>query len=182
MAKSSSKNGKKVTAVQTKNSASQALLSDLEKVLELMGRHQVAELEYETSDNRLHLRTQAAFVAQAPVMMAPAALHAPAQAPMLHNGVGHAAPVAAAAPAAAAKGKELKSPFVGTFYRSPSPGAASYVTEGQSVKQGDVLCIIEAMKLMNEIEAEFSGKIVQILVENGQPVEFGEPLFLIDPA
>ena len=74
----------------------------------------------------------------------------------------------------------MLSPFVGTFYRSPSPDSGPYVREGQVVKRGDVLCIIEAMKLMNEIDAEFPGKIKSVLVENGQPVEFGEPLFTIE--
>jgi acetyl-CoA carboxylase biotin carboxyl carrier protein len=78
--------------------------------------------------------------------------------------------------------KKVLSPFVGTFYRSPSPTSAPYVEVGKRVSPGDSLCIIEAMKLMNEIEADFAGKIVQILVENGQPVEFGEALFIIDTA
>jgi len=78
--------------------------------------------------------------------------------------------------------KKVLSPFVGTFYRSASPTAAPYVEVGKRVAPGDSLCIIEAMKLMNAIEADFAGKIVQILVENGQPVEFGEPLFVIDTA
>ena len=86
----------------------------------------------------------------------------------------------AAAKPAASNQKQVASPFVGTFYRSPSPTAEAYVREGQTVKRGDVLCIIEAMKLMNEIEAEFSGKVVACLVENGQPVEFGEALFTIE--
>lgn len=77
--------------------------------------------------------------------------------------------------------KQILSPFVGTFYRAPSPEVDPYVREGQMVKRGDVLCIVEAMKLMNEIEAECSGKIVNVLVENGQPVEFDEPLFVIEP-
>jgi len=76
---------------------------------------------------------------------------------------------------------EIKSPMVGTFYRAPSPGAPPFVEIGRVIKPGDVLCIIEAMKLMNEIEAEQSGRIVKILVENAQPVEFGQPLFLLDP-
>ena len=77
---------------------------------------------------------------------------------------------------------EIKSPMVGTFYRAPSPGAKPYVEAGDSVKSGDVVCIIEAMKLMNEIKSEVGGKIVQILVENGEPVEFGQTLFLVEPA
>jgi acetyl-CoA carboxylase biotin carboxyl carrier protein len=76
---------------------------------------------------------------------------------------------------------EVKSPMVGTFYRAPAPDAKPYVEVGQTVKTGQVLCIIEAMKLMNEIEAEISGRVVEILVENAKPVQFGQPLFLIDP-
>jgi acetyl-CoA carboxylase biotin carboxyl carrier protein len=78
--------------------------------------------------------------------------------------------------------KKISSPFVGTFYRSPSPTSPSYVEVGKRVSSGETLCIVEAMKLMNEIEADFSGTIVEILVENGQAVEFGEPLFVIDTA
>ena len=93
------------------------------------------------------------------------------------------AAVPAAAPLAAEpaepEGHQVKAPMVGTFYRSGSPGAPSFVEVGQAVKQGDTLCIIEAMKLMNEIEADASGVIKAVLVENGQPVEFGQPLFLI---
>ena len=170
-----------------KENATSGLLSDLEKVLEMMGRHHVAELEYEAQGSRLHLRTQAALAAQAhqaqPVF-APAPQLAYQPAPVAHAPAA-AAPAAASAPAsapAASAGKTVTSPFVGTFYRSASPTASVYVNEGQAVKSGDVLCIVEAMKLMNEIEAEFSGKIVQILAENGQPVEFGEPLFVIQPA
>ncbi len=98
-------------------------------------------------------------------------------------------PVAAQAPLAAApvvapppsNHVEIKSPMVGTFYRAPSPEASPFVEVGKVIKVGDVLCIVEAMKLMNEIEAEQSGKIVKILVENAQPIEFGQPLFLLDP-
>jgi acetyl-CoA carboxylase biotin carboxyl carrier protein len=76
---------------------------------------------------------------------------------------------------------EIKSPMVGTFYRSPAPDAKPYVEVGQNVKPGQVLCIIEAMKLMNEIEAEHAGRVVEVLVENAKPVQFGQPLFLIEP-
>jgi acetyl-CoA carboxylase biotin carboxyl carrier protein len=97
------------------------------------------------------------------------------------------APAMPAGPAAAApsaepeepKGTAVKSPMVGTFYRSPSPGAKAFVEVGQAVKPGDTLCIIEAMKLLNEIEAEVAGEVKQVLVENGQPVEYGQPLFVI---
>lgn len=84
--------------------------------------------------------------------------------------------------AASSNAKEIKSPMVGTFYRRPSPDAAAYVEVGQRVSKGDVLCIVEAMKLMNEIEAEISGKIVEVCLEDGQMVEYGEVLFRIDPS
>ncbi len=97
----------------------------------------------------------------------------------------HAAPVAASAPVAAEatpkapQGHLVKAPMVGTFYRAPNPGASPFVEVGQSVKEGEPLCIIEAMKLLNEIEADKSGVIKEILVENGEPVEYGQPLFVI---
>ena len=94
------------------------------------------------------------------------------------NRVG-AAPVAATAPAVAEDTRTINSPMVGTFYRAPSPGAKPFADVGQKVKAGDTVCIIEAMKLLNEIETEYDGVIKEILVENGQPVEFGQPLFVI---
>jgi acetyl-CoA carboxylase biotin carboxyl carrier protein len=164
-------------------------LERLEKIMAMMDRHGVADLEWENSDERLHLRTQAAVLASATVMpmasmpvAASAPAHAPAPVAHAPSAASAAAPAASASAAAAAPAnhKQVTSPFVGTFYRSPSPTAEPYSREGQMVKRGDVLCIVEAMKLMNEIEAEFAGKIVSILVENGQPVEFGEPLFVIE--
>lgn len=104
----------------------------------------------------------------------PTATPVPAAAPASQA----AAPVAAPTPS---NYVEIKSPMVGTFYRSPSPESSPFVEIGKVIKVGDVLCIVEAMKLMNEIEAEQSGKIVKILVENAQPIEFGQPLFLLDP-
>jgi acetyl-CoA carboxylase biotin carboxyl carrier protein len=102
-------------------------------------------------------------------MMAPATMHVPA------------APVAEAVAAEPAQpdGHVVKSPMVGTFYRTPSPGAKAFVEVGQSVKAGETLCIIEAMKLMNEIETDVAGVVKAILIESGQPVEYGEPLFII---
>ncbi len=156
-------------------------LDQIEAIFELMNRHGVAEIDWENDGTRLHVRTEAAFAGGGVVMAAPAAApRAVAAAP-----ASVAASVEAPAPALkggglAANQKQVLSPFVGTFYRSPSPTADPYAREGQSVKRGDVLCIIEAMKLMNEIESEFDGRIVQIVAENGQPVEFGEPLFIIE--
>jgi acetyl-CoA carboxylase biotin carboxyl carrier protein len=156
-----------------------AELGRLEKIFEMMERHGVAELEWERGGERLKVRTPAACAgslvshAVAPQMMhAAPSLLAPAAPKVAET------PVVAKAPPS--NQKQVVSPFVGTFYRSPSPTAESYVRDGQTVKRGDVLCIIEAMKLMNEIEAEFAGKVVSCLVENGQPVEFGEALFLIE--
>ena len=116
-------------------------------------------------------------------MVTGAAASAPCRAPWCG-----AAPAAAAAPGARAPAEEaarrqeghvVKAPMVGTFYRSPSPDAKPFVEVGQAVKEGDTLCIIEAMKLMNEIEADASGVVKAILVENGQPVEYGQPLFIL---
>ena len=151
----------------------------LEQVFALMARHEIVELDWETSQGRIHAKTTAApgqWVAAPVSPSAPAKAAAPATS--AHSAA--PAPAVAAAPAHAANVKQVVSPFVGTFYRSSSPGAAPYAKEGQVIKRGDKLCIIEAMKLMNEIEAEFAGKVMQVLVENGQPVEFGEPLFLIE--
>ena len=155
-------------------------LEKLELVLELMGRHDIAELEWEKSGERFLLKKPVAF-ANVVHSMPGHFQHLPAPVAPAMN----AASVPAAAPVAAPGGlaanqKQVVSPFVGTFYRSASPTAEPYVKENQMIKRGDTLCIVEAMKLMNEIEAEISGKIVSILVENGQPVEFGEPLFVIE--
>jgi acetyl-CoA carboxylase biotin carboxyl carrier protein len=158
-------------------------LERLEKVFELMTRHHVAELEWEKGGERLHLRTEGAVLASRTVTAAPIA-HLPHAQPA--HAPAHAAAGAPASPAPAkeqglpSNHKQVTSPFVGTFYRSPSPTAEPYAREGQMVKRGDVLCIVEAMKLMNEIEAEFSGKVISVQAENGQPVEFGEPLFIIE--
>lgn len=180
------KAGVKSGAVRVSNESGD--LDRLEKILGLMERHEVAELEWEKGGERLHLRTKGAVssavlpqgapmqaLAYPSAFSAPASMAAPAgkQAEL-------PATAAGGAPALAANQKQVTSPFVGTFYRAPSPNAEPYARDGQIVKRGDVLCIVEAMKLMNEIEAEFSGKIVSILVENGQPVEFGEPLFIIE--
>ena len=149
-------------------------LRKLKKLIDLVEESGIAEIEVTEGEEKVRItRTTAAA---APVYAAPApAATAPVAAP--------AAP-AAAAPAAAPAARDLsnaqKSPMVGTFYRAPGPNAAAFVEVGQQVKVGDTLCIIEAMKLMNEIEAEKSGVVKEILVENATPVEYGEPLFIIE--
>jgi acetyl-CoA carboxylase biotin carboxyl carrier protein len=171
---------KKAPAGKVK-SASTLPLTEWKSLFELMGQHHMAELEWESGSSKLKVRSgkwAPAVQSAAPMMMAAPAVHVPAPAAPAPAAASSAAP--AASGALAANHKKVLSPFVGTFYRKPSPDASSYVSEGQSVKPGDTLCIIEAMKLMNEIEAEFPGKVISILVENGQPVEFGEPLFIIE--
>ncbi|HGG7678516.1 TPA: acetyl-CoA carboxylase biotin carboxyl carrier protein [Neisseria meningitidis] len=153
-------------------------LRKLKKLIDLVEESGIAEIEVTEGEEKVRItRTIAAApVYAAPVYAAPVPAAAPAVTPA-------AAPVAASAPAAAPAARDLsdaqKSPMVGTFYRAPGPNAAPFVEVGQQVKVGDTLCIIEAMKLMNEIEAEKSGTVKEILVENGTPVEFGEPLFII---
>jgi acetyl-CoA carboxylase biotin carboxyl carrier protein len=166
------------------------LASIVDRLGEVLRRHDLGEIEIEEAGRRIKLRRGAeqAVASAVPVPM-PMAMHAPAAA---------APPApAVAAPSAAPSGGAIStpkvetsdgsisyitSPFVGTFYRSPSPDSAPFVDVGTRVKKGQILCIVEAMKLMNEIPSEVDGVIEQILVENGQPVEYGEPLFKLKTA
>ena len=149
---------------------------DIEKILTLVREHELAEFELERDG--LKLRVKKAHAPAAPPMM-------PTPMPAVHFQPAAAAPTLPVHPAPAAEsGEELelavvKSPIVGTFYRSPEPGASSFVEIGQYVKKDQVLCIIEAMKLMNEITSEYEGEIVSAYVENGKPVQYGERLFAI---
>ncbi|MFZ9595033.1 MAG: acetyl-CoA carboxylase biotin carboxyl carrier protein [Bdellovibrionia bacterium] len=163
-------------------------LTQLEGLVELMGKNEIAELEWEKNGERLKLRsrhalTQTLVTEEAAIYRPQAHVAAPVlpSLPALASQAGSSESKASDPKTASGSGKQILSPFVGTFYRAPSPDADPYIREGQSVKRGDVLCIIEAMKLMNEIEAEFAGQIKSVLVENGQPVEFGEPLFILEP-
>jgi acetyl-CoA carboxylase biotin carboxyl carrier protein len=148
-------------------------LRKLKKLIDLVQESGIAELEITEGEERVKIvRGGTVSVSQA----------APAAAPVNAQPPAAAAPAAGAAAAEASTGQEghvVKAPMVGTFYRSPSPDAKAFVEVGQSVKEGDTICIIEAMKLMNEIEADASGVIKAILVENGQPVEYGQPLFIL---
>jgi acetyl-CoA carboxylase biotin carboxyl carrier protein len=151
-------------------------LRKLKTLIELVETSGIAELEIQEGEERVRITRAVAPSAHTVMMHAPMAqapLPAPAAAPM--------APVSVPAVAVAEEpsGHVVKSPMVGTFYRAASPDAKSFVEVGDSVKEGDTLCIVEAMKLMNEIEADASGVVKAILVENGQPVEFGQPLFLL---
>ena len=151
-------------------------LRKLKKLIDLVEESGIAEIEVTEGEEKVRI-TRSLAAPQPVYAAAPAVAAAPAPA------AAAAAPVAAAgAPAAPARdlSKAQTSPMVGTFYRAPGPNAPVFVEVGQSVNAGDTLCIIEAMKLMNESEAERSGVVKEILVENGQPVEFGEPLFIIE--
>jgi acetyl-CoA carboxylase biotin carboxyl carrier protein len=137
----------------------------VKKLIELLEESDVAEIEIHEGEESVRIsRTShvAATVAAAPVA-------APAT-----------APAAAAEPEEEPKGHVIRSPMVGTFYRASSPGAKPFVSEGEAVAKGETLCIIEAMKILNQIESDKSGKVIEILVENGQPVEYNQPLMVID--
>jgi acetyl-CoA carboxylase biotin carboxyl carrier protein len=147
-------------------------LRKLKKLIDLVQESGIGELEITEGEERVRISRHGpgapvVMAAQAPMVMAPA------------TGPASSAPAAPEAPPAPT-GHTLKSPMVGTFYRSPSPGAPSFVEVGQAVTKGQTLCIIEAMKLLNEIESDAAGTVKAILVENGQPVEYGQPLFVIE--
>ncbi len=143
-------------------------LRKLKKLIDLVQESGIGEIEITEGEEKVRISRQGPGAPQV-LMTAP---QAPAAAPP---------PPAVAAPEPAEPtGHELKSPMVGTFYRAPSPGAPAFVEIGQTVAKGQTVCIIEAMKLLNEIESDVSGTIKAILVDNGQPVEYGQPLFLIE--
>ena len=144
-------------------------LRKLKTLIELVESSGIAELEISEGEERVRI-TRTVTAAQPIYAPAPQQQAAPATAPVIA-----AEPAVAAAP----EGHIVKSPMVGTFYRSASPGSKPFADVGQSVNSGDTLCIIEAMKLLNEIDSDQNGVIKAILVENGQPVEFGQPLFVI---
>lgn len=157
-------------------------LRKLKTLIDLVAESGIAELEVTEGEGKVRIVKSPSYAA--PMMHAPMAYaQAPMAAPVAAQtaGAGAAAAAVDVAPAApaASSGTPIKSPMVGTFYRSSSPEASPFVEVGSVVKEGDTLCIIEAMKLLNEIEAETSGTIKAVLVENGQPVEYGQPMFII---
>lgn len=153
-------------------------LRKLKTLIDLVSESGISELEVTEGEGKVRIVKNAP-----PVYVQPSASFAPQLAPSAPvAGVGslEQAPAAAAqAPAAAVQGHVVTSPMVGTFYRSPSPGAEPFIQVGDSVKEGQTLCIIEAMKLLNEIESDKAGVVKEILIENGQAVEYGQPLFVI---
>ena len=151
-------------------------LRKLKTLIDLVAESDISELEVTEGESKVRIVKSGAPVAQGQVVM----MHPQAAQPM--PAVANAAPAPQAAVEVAPPeptGHVVKSPMVGTFYRSSAPGSAPFVEIGSVVKEGDTLCIIEAMKLLNEIDADASGTIRQVLVENGQAVEFGQPLFII---
>lgn len=147
-------------------------IKEIKEMINLMNENGLTELEVEKEDMRIRLKKTAAGFESL-------------EGPVLLQGHGAGQPKAASAQEPAEKNEvktvEIKSPMVGTFYRAPNPEAGAYAEVGQSIEPGQVICIIEAMKLMNEIKSEIKGKILEILVDNAEPVEFGQPLFLIEP-
>jgi acetyl-CoA carboxylase biotin carboxyl carrier protein len=160
-------------------------LAYIKKVIKLVEKSEVDEIEIEEEGKKIRV---AKSRNSQPAMPVPAAYQVPVAPAPIHSAASAAlaAPVAPSVPQAQpspkpdAKHHEVRSPIVGTFYRAPAPDAENYVEVGQEVKVGTVLCIVEAMKLMNEIESDVNGKILQILVENGKPVEYNQVLFLIE--
>ncbi|MGQ2964545.1 acetyl-CoA carboxylase biotin carboxyl carrier protein [Methylophilus sp.] len=147
-------------------------LRKLKKLIDLVEESGISELELTEGEEKVRIsRTITGVAPVTQYVAAPAPVAAAAAAP--------AAAPAASAPAPELEGKIVKSPMVGTFYRASSPDAKAFVDVGSSINAGETVCIIEAMKLLNEIESEYAGVIKKIFVENGQPVEYGEPLFLI---
>lgn len=153
-------------------------LRKLKTLIDLVAESSISELEITEGEGKVRI-----VKGGPPVAYAPAPMAQPIVVPMA-GAVGGApqmpTPAPSAEPAAAPTGHIVKSPMVGTFYRSAQPGAEPFVQVGSDVKEGETLCIIEAMKLLNEIESDKSGRIKAVLVENGQPVEYGQPLFVIE--
>lgn len=155
-------------------------VDEISRLVELLDKSSLAELQWTSEGERLLLKKQAPAQVVVPQMI-------PAAAPAVQPFQASAAPAAAPAPAPAASAAEsglveIRSPMVGTFYRSASPDAPPYLEEGAKVEKGKTVCIVEAMKLMNEIESEVSGTVVKICVANESPVEYGTVLFLVRPS
>jgi acetyl-CoA carboxylase biotin carboxyl carrier protein len=171
------RNNKHTEAPIQKKSEEVMDLNFIRNLVTLLSESNVDEIEIEEHGKKIRIaKGKNNSIASA---LVPQQFVVPQQVPTQSQTVSETKPTIAPTPSTT---KEIRSPIVGTFYRSPAPDADSYVEIGTHVKVGSVLCIIEAMKLMNEIESDIEGKIVKILVENGKPVEFNQPLFLVEPA
>ncbi|NJC27231.1 acetyl-CoA carboxylase biotin carboxyl carrier protein [Neolewinella antarctica] len=170
-------------------------IEDIQQLIKLVAKKDLSEFKYSNGEIKLHIRGKSYSKSSGVSAQPPSIINVPSAAPTY---AAMPAPVAAAAvqqdpaPAAAPKAEKkaddegnyltVKSPMIGTFYRSSSPDKDAYVKVGDSITKGDTVCVVEAMKLFNEIESEISGKIVKVLVEDAQPIEYDQPLFLVDPS
>ena len=154
-------------------------LKDIQSLIKLVNSTSIDEVSVEKENFRIKIKKNSPQLMAAPMAVAPAPIPVQSAAPA-------AAAPAVEKPAAEEKSAsnlvEIKSPMIGTFYRRPSPDKPNFAEVGDTIGKGDIVCIIEAMKLFNEIESEISGKIVKVLVEDSQPVEYDQPLFLVEPA
>lgn len=163
-------------------------LKDIRLLIKMVDDSNVDEVRIERDDFKISVKKNRGAIVNpsqyypAPAYLPPANNPAPVPAAPVPAPASVSAPAPAAPVAVSSSLHEIKSPIVGTYYKSPAPDAEEYVKVGDMIKPGDVLCIIEAMKLMNEIESDVAGKLVKIVVENGQPVEYGQVLFLIEPS
>jgi len=166
---------------------------EIQELIKLIAKTELSEFKYAKGDIKIHVRGKSYVTNNvgAQNTSGPSIINVPAAAPAYPAALAPAAapaavPAPAAAPAPAAeddsKYVEVRSPMIGTFYRSPSPDKGPYVKVGDTISKGDTVCIVEAMKLFNEIESEVSGRIVKMLVEDAQPIEYDQPLFLVDPS
>ena len=149
----------------------------VKKLIELLEESGISEIEISEGEESVRISR---YPNPGTVSVQTIAAPAPAAAPQVAGATANGNGPAAAAAAAAARGQQVTAPMVGTFYSGPAPGAKPFVEIGTEVKAGDTLCVIEAMKMMNQIESEMAGRVVSILVENGSPVEFGQALFIIE--
>ncbi|WP_461532565.1 acetyl-CoA carboxylase biotin carboxyl carrier protein [Sinomicrobium sp.] len=161
-------------------------LKEIQNLIKFVAKSGASEVKLEMDDVKITIRTgteghtaETTYIQQVPVAPAVAPQQVQQVAP---EAAAPAAPTTETSPSENDKYITIKSPIIGTFYRKPSPDKAPFVEVGSTIKQGDVLCVIEAMKLFNEIESEVSGKIVKVLVDDSSPVEFDQPLFLVDPS
>jgi acetyl-CoA carboxylase biotin carboxyl carrier protein len=156
-------------------------LKEIQNLIKFVAKSGTSEVKLETDDFKITIKTGSGESVTTVVQQTAVPMQQPVIAPPLQE----AAAVPAAAPVAVSEDSKyitVKSPIIGTFYRRPSPDKPLFAEVGQSISEGDVLCVIEAMKLFNEIESEISGKIIKILVDDASPVEFDQPLFLVDPS
>ncbi len=175
--------GKKKQANPTEAVVPGVARGQLERMLAFMAQHGLEEFEYSRGDLHIRLKKPAANSNPAPQRSLSVPEIVLSSSPGAGERAGEAPPRESAVEASRAEDLHVvKSPIVGTFYNAPSPGAEPFVKVGDHVEVGEVLCIVEAMKLMNEIESDVSGEVMRIFVENGQPVEYGEPLFAIRPS